>query len=170
MVKSATGVAAVASMATTSSTGPGRPIPSTPQTAPRMMAQGIGLTASRRSEATSSAPRVESPAWSRRESTTTTDWMTTMSMSRVALIVPPAAGPTRAMMSGIPMKPELLSAATSPPKAASSHPVPRRLAGSTPSVTTTRPATSHRPSTTGSSSVATGVSRPSWKSIAVSAK
>lgn len=74
------------------------------------------------------------------------------------------------MMSGSPMKPELLSAATSPPKAASSHPAPRRLGGSTPSVTTTRPATSHSPSTTGSSNVATGVCRPSWKSIEVSAK
>jgi hypothetical protein len=47
----------------------------------------------------------------------------TMSTTMTTITVPTAAGPSKAAISGTPMKPELGNAATSAPKAASFQPM-----------------------------------------------
>src|SRR5205085_6211788 len=117
MVKSATGVAASASMRTIASIGPTGFRPVAELAAPSAMAQGNGLNAAPRNAVTIAARCPCLDASCHCASAMHTELVRTMSTTMVEIIVPAAAGPTSVTTSR--MNPVLGKAATCAPNAAS---------------------------------------------------
>ena len=170
IVNSATGDAASASSATVRPTGAHKSKPTAPASAPARIDQGMGLRSTPCSAPPTARATPCSPAAPHCDKPMHSELVTTRSTSRLAITGPIAPSPSRARISGTPMKPELGNAATSAPMAASGQGAPCRRAHAADTATSSSPTASHTPATAGLNSCAAGVLRPKRYSMQGSAK
>ena len=170
MVNRATGEAASPSRPTVLATGSISARFCHENTAPKEIAQGIGLrtTPARALRAATAAPC--SPAASSRDRAMHKEVVNTMSTRMVTMAGPAAAGPSSATSSGTPMKPVLGKAATRAPKDASFQRMRSLRLTATLNATIRLAHSKYVKNTPASSSCAIGVLAPKRNSMHGSAK